>query len=255
MSHSSVLAYVLHQRAYRETSAIVEVITREYGRVGVVARGIRSSAKNRSALTPFQRYWLQWKEQGELQRLEKWETDGVAHRLQGTTLVSGLYVNELLLKLIERHDPHALLYDAYQDTVGALATGTMRPGIALRWFEMALLSAIGYGPDFSHERDGETPLSPDACYGFEPDEGAYRCAPDSPGLQIKGTTLLALASGQLTDASQLREAKALMRMLIQYRLQDRTIVSRTLFRAGERERAKTIGLQTAEDGTRNMPAC
>ena len=108
--------YILHSRPYRDTSSLLEVFTREHGRIGLVARGARGpKSKLRSVLQPFQPVLLSWLARGDLGTLTDAEPQGISHALAGRALLSGYYLNELLQRLTHRHDSHPVLYDAYQD--------------------------------------------------------------------------------------------------------------------------------------------
>ncbi|MBT6273706.1 MAG: DNA repair protein RecO [Chromatiales bacterium] len=224
--------YVLHQRAYRETSAIVEVLTREEGRVGVVARGVRAQrGKARPPLQPFQRYLFGWRGRGELMNLTTWELNGSHRYLQGSGLVSGLYLNELLVRLLQRDDPHPAVFDAYVVALTGLAEASTRQ-LALRAFEKRLLSAIGYGLELNLDVESGSPLSPATLYLYDPDAGPRPAPPNaqSGGLCVHGATLLAVDEDRLETEQARREAKGLMRALLHHYLQGRPLISRTLLR-------------------------
>ncbi len=219
-----VRGYVLHLRPYRETSAIAEILTAGQGRVGAVVRGLKKKRANQS-LQPFQRYVFTWRGQRELVNLSAWEPDTRALRLQGTALVSAMYVNELLVKLTERQDPHEGMFEAYQAVLEQLSQGGA-PESPLRLFEKRLLASLGYGLDI------DSRIEPDSVYTFSLEQGielARAETLDAP-TRVSGETLLALQRDDLNGKRQLREAKHLMRSVLEQLLGGRQLVSRSLLR-------------------------
>jgi DNA repair protein RecO (recombination protein O) len=145
-------AYLLHSAPWRETSLILQVFSREYGVVALVAKGAkRPYSALRSVLSGFQPLWLSWSGAGEVKTLTRAEVAGL-RPLSGRMLMSAWYLNELVLRLLPREDPHPLLFDAYDQALIDLASG-QAPAKALRRFEWTLLHETGYGveslpPDF-----------------------------------------------------------------------------------------------------------
>ncbi len=122
-------AYVLHHRPYRDSSLLLEIFTPDHGRVGLVARGARSpKSRLYGVLQPFQPLLISWVGRGELATLSGAEANGPPQRLQGKSVISGFYINELLLRLLHRHDPHAALFDGYARTLPLLAQA-VAPGV------------------------------------------------------------------------------------------------------------------------------
>ena len=146
-------AFVLHRRAYRESSLLVELLTRDAGRIGVVARGARRR-RGSTPLEPFAELLVRWGGRGELGQLHAAERAGRSPGLAGAALYSGFYLNELLVRLLRRHDPHPEIYTGYAATLDALAT-TSADGVEalLRLFECRLLDACGYGMELCVEVD------------------------------------------------------------------------------------------------------
>ncbi len=166
-----VSAYVLHQRPYRESSALLEVFAESHGRVGLVARGVRSpKSRQRGDLQPFRPLRLSWSGRGELGTLTGVESDGPSVALHGAALYSGFYLNELLVRLLARHDPHPRLYAQYRASLVQLGLASdIEP--VLRIFEKRLLEEIGYGLLLDHEvRHGEA-VQPDAWYDYHLESG------------------------------------------------------------------------------------
>lgn len=213
-------AYVLHARAWRETSLLLEAFTRDFGRVGLVARGVRGARARlpRSALEPLQALRLDWTGRGELQTLTAAEPDGVPHAFRGDALLSAMYANELLVRLTARNDPHPRLFDRYAELLEGLADA---PSLAwhLRCFERDLLAAIGYALQLETAADTGEHIEAARVYDYLPEEGAVDArgqqAREQPGsVRVRGSALLALAAGALPDAEDLAALRRLMRTVI-----------------------------------------
>ncbi|MBT3196886.1 MAG: DNA repair protein RecO, partial [Gammaproteobacteria bacterium] len=163
--------FVLHSRPFRNSSQIVELLTAEQGRVGVVARGVRRGKKSSSALLqPFRPLQVSWSGRGELYTLTRVEEVGSAgYPLIGRRLLCGLYANELLVRLLHREESHPDLFLAYQRLLLQLEQGE-HEGRVLRGFEIHLLEAIGFGFDLHQDGQG-LPIYPQQRYGYHPEEG------------------------------------------------------------------------------------
>lgn len=230
-------AYVLHRRPYRDTSALLDVFTPEFGRVGLVARGARQ-AKSRSAalLQPFQPVWVSWSGSGELCTLSTVEDAGAARWLTGVSLMSGLYLNELLVRLLHRFDPHPSLFACYENVLAELAQPPEESALeaSLRIFENRLLAEIGYGLVLEHEADSDVPIEAARVYAYHVGEGPrpYETSRDANSiLTVHGATLLAIARECFSDVESLREAKRLMRAALVVQLGSKPLASRRLFAA------------------------
>jgi len=220
--------FVLHTYAYRETSVIVEAMTEEYGRVAMVARGARRPRSElRGLLQAFQPLLLSWAGQQELKTLLRAEWRGGLPRIAGSALVCGFYLNELLLKLLPREDPHPRLYASYEAALAELAAGSPEAPV-LRRFELLLLTELGYALPLVREADTGSPIDPAARYHYAFDRGARRAADEPPGRWpvVRGATLLALADGRYADAETAAEAKRLMREVLDHYLEQRGVESR-----------------------------
>ena len=220
-------AYILHARPYRETSLLLDAFTRDHGRIGLIARGVRGARgqASRAALQPLQPLLLSWRGQGELWQLTATETVGSALALRGDALLSGFYLNELLLRLLPRHDPHETLFWRYAQCLNALAADAP-PGWELRRFERDLLDALGYGLELTTDTNDGEPLDPDARYRFDPESGACRLPQGrSEAGTISGAALIALQKDVLPDAITLRELRRLMRGVLLHHLGGRELRS------------------------------
>lgn len=211
-------AYVLHARPYRETSLLLECLTRGHGRLGVVARGVRGerSRLRRAQLEPFQPLALDLLLRGELATLTAVEAVGMPVRLSGDAGLAGLYLNELVVRLTGRQDPHPLLFDAYARTLARLAAGESLAW-SLRRFERDLLEAIGYGLQLGHDADSGEAIEPAACYRYVAEQGAVRCAAGSPHA-LRGSDLLALERDEMPGSGGLKELRDMMREVIRFHL-------------------------------------
>ena len=228
-------AFVLHTYAYRETSLIVEAFTADYGRVAMVARGAkRPRSEARGLLQAFQPLTLSWAGAGELKTLLKAEWDGGLPLPRGAALLCGFYLNELLLKLLAREDPHAALFRDYHDALAALCASATAAdqGAVLRRFELRLLAELGYALSLTQDADTGAAIDPAARYHYDFGRGPRALAANiarEPGRHypaIRGATLLGLATNALPDAETAAEAKRLMREVLDHYLEERRIFSR-----------------------------
>jgi len=224
-------AFILHARPYRDSSLLLEAFSREQGRLGLVARGARRGRKRLAEqLQPFVPLLLSWRGQGELATLTGAEPAGTALLPPAGGLLSGFYLNELLIRLLHRGDAHPHLFDVYRQTLALLGQGTDEERV-LRRFERLLLQEIGYGLQLEQEADSGGPVSPGRLYDYLPEQGPLPAASGEPrGVRIHGRTLLALARDGELDAQGRREAKHLMRAALAVHLGDRPLQSRELYR-------------------------
>lgn len=222
-------AYVLHQYAYRDTSRIVEVFTAEHGRLTLFARGANGPKSTlKGILRPFQRLLVSWSGTSEACQLVTAESDGQMTRLAPQRLMSGFYLNELLLKLTERRDPHPEIFFSYASCVQALCAGEVEEP-TLRRFEKRLLNELGYGLELTQTGDG-FPVEQDQYYRFALQSGPQRCVADAPGA-VYGRSLTDLQSESFEDARSLRDAKRVLRAAIDICLDGRTLKSREVMLA------------------------
>ncbi|WP_342315775.1 DNA repair protein RecO [Lysobacter sp. FW306-1B-D06B] len=222
-------AFVLHARPWRETSALVEVLSEQYGRLGLVARGVQGPKRQalRAALQPLQ--WIRFDavQVGELARLNTAEALDVAPRLAGEAMLSGFYLNELTLRLAPRQDPAPELYAAY-----ALARARLGAGEPLAWtlrrYERDLLDALGFGFDWHHDGDG-TPIDTAARYRLDPEYGPRRVLSDrghgDRSQAATGRGLLALADDTVPEADDLPGLRRAMREVLTHYLGPRGLKS------------------------------
>ena len=219
--------YILHSRNYRETSLLLDVFSRGHGRVSLVAKGGRTQKNaKRALLQPGRKISIAWslrRELGTLTGVEPCQGDTVQ---AAGSLLTVFYINELLVRLLHRHEPHTELFDAYEMTLGKLADrGTEQ--FALRVFEKRLLEALGYGLALDTDTEGSA-IRPEQDYNYLLEQGP------APGggtgdLKISGRTLLGLAREEPGDDLMLGEAKQLMRKALGRLLGDKPLHSRELY--------------------------
>lgn len=225
-------AFILHVRPYQETSALVETFCREQGRVGMIFSRVRGGKSSKAGfLQPFQPLWISYSGHQELRSGRHLEARGASVWLTGERLFSGLYLNELLMRLLHRDDPHPTLFDCYEATLGDLIDAAVEP--SLRNFERRLLAELGYAVALEADFNGEV-FVPDRHYRFEPDQGFLPLSALTQGeasMVFGGRQLLAIAAGQYDDAEVRRAAKQLFRQALQPHLGNKPLMSRALFPA------------------------
>ena len=221
-------AFVLHTYPFRETSLIVEVFSRDFGRVALLARGARRPRTAlRGLLMAFQPLELGWAGKGEVQTLMKAEWQGGQPLLSGKALFCGYYLNELLMNLLPREDAHEKLFAAYVDTLRRFAEGVCEAD--LRMFEHALLAELGYGLTLAQDCEGH-PVDPLAYYAYEIERGAVRLdRAGNSALSVCGKTLLDLDREDFSDPRSLQESKQLMRALMTHYLGGQPLETRKIF--------------------------
>ncbi|WP_104205052.1 DNA repair protein RecO [Billgrantia saliphila] len=225
-------AFLLHKRPYRETSALVELLTLEHGRVRAVAQGVqRPGSRSRGRLQPFAPLHVTWVGEGELKRLRLMESHGAAALLAGEGLLCGLYANELLTRTLPVELPAAEVFAYYTALLEALPRPEGR-AVALRRLEFALLDALDAAPRYTTPDGGE--LDPQGRYRFDAASRAF--VPGEPGLD--GRTLRLLAGGDWEVPGLTGPAKAIARAALAPLLGTRPLRSRELMRQlAERRRS------------------
>ena len=219
---------VLHAYPWRETSLIVEVFSRDYGRVALVARGARRpKSALRGVLLAFVPLELSWFGLGELKTLARAEWMGGQPLLQGDALMCGYYLNELLLRLSARDDPHPALFELYREVLRELASGAeIQP--LLRGFEVGLLRELGYGLRLASESGGA--VDPAQTYAYIIERGPVLAGEGGSGPRLSGQELIDIVAGRFDNPQTLSVAKTLMRHLIDHHLGDQPLQSRRVFR-------------------------
>jgi DNA repair protein RecO (recombination protein O) len=222
--------YVLHTYAYKESSLIAEVFTRRFGRVALLARGARRPrSAMRGVLLSFHPLRLSWSGSAELGNLISAEWAGALRPLAGQGLMCGFYLNELVLRLLPREDPHEELFDRYGEALTRLSSQESY-SVVLRTFEKRLLAELGYAPLL--ERDAASrPIDPEALYAYEPERGPVPAnGPRGGSLVVQGRTLLDVAADDYSRPETREEARSLMRALIGERLHGQVLHTRVVLR-------------------------
>jgi DNA repair protein RecO (recombination protein O) len=250
--------YVLHSYPYRETSLILQVWTEKHGRLGLVAKGARRPrSASRAVLVPFQPLSLDWFGRGELRTLKTAEPYAPATPLAGQSLLSAFYLNELLLKLTTRDDPHEGLFDAYDTAISEMrALSRLTPQLSdsadasqprslepiLRRFELRLLQELGYALEMAREAGHGPPIAAEREYFYVVERGAVAApgltttgagsegATPSNAVRLRGQTLIDLERGRFEDAATVSQAKQLMRLLINHSLNGQELATRAIVR-------------------------
>ena len=236
MRVQSQQAFLLHSRPFRETSLIIEVFSRQYGRVGLLARGVRNpKSRKRALVMPFQPLLLGWSGKGELPLLTGIEAIGPARELISEHRYVAFYLNELLLKLLHRHDAHESLFDFYSNSLDKLYRDVPVQHI-LRKFEKELLSQTGYGLILHHEAESSRPVSAERAYRYLSEQGprpVSQVADDSrereQGISIRGKSLLDFYHDIFDDKESLKECRSLIRYLLDRQLSGKSLHSRQVF--------------------------
>jgi DNA repair protein RecO (recombination protein O) len=224
-------AFVLHVYPFRETSLIIEALSRHHGRIALVGRGARRpKSALRGQLMAFQPLLLGWSGKSDLKLLMQVEWQPGLAQLTGVPLLSGFYMNELLLKLLQREDAHEALYDEYAQALARLARSD-NIAATLRLFEMRLLTELGYGINLVEEAATREAIRAEERYAFDPEHGlSSRMPHGSDGVQFRGKTLLDMARGDFSDVVTLQEAKQLLRIALKRHLGDQELKTRQLLK-------------------------
>jgi DNA repair protein RecO (recombination protein O) len=227
-------AYILHHRPFRDTGRILEVLTRDEGRFSIFARGVRGpKARLAAVLQPFRLLLLSWSGRGEAPSLTGAENAGDAAELPPRCLLSGFYLNELVLKLTTRHDPQPTLFDTYHQTLLGLKSGApLEP--TLRIFEKRLLQTLGYGVDLAREAMSGRPIEPAQYYHLRPGQGLFAAEASRPDA-LAGRSLASLENEELTDVRALQDARTLLQAALAHCLDGRELATRAIARSMSRK--------------------
>ncbi len=228
MRYAAESAFVLHARPWRETSLLVEVLSAEHGRIGLVARGVSGPKRHvlRAALQPLQSIRFDAAQKGELAQLAAAEAEDAAPLLQGDAALAAFYVNELCLRLAPRHVPQPELHAAYARVRERLRAGGLLAW-TLRRFERDLLEALGFGFDFGSDGDGAN-IDPAARYRLDPEHGPRRLLSERAGERREtatGRALLALAADAPPEGEDLASLRLPLRAVLLHHLGGRGLKS------------------------------
>ena len=238
-------AYLLHHRPFRDTSLLLDIFSRDHGRLALVARGARSQkSRLKPLLRPFMPLQLSWLLRSDLGTLTGAELDGQPLKLSGDALMSGYYMNELILHLTHRHDSQPEVFAAYAQTISQLAVSA-DPAPALRVFEIELLGLLGYAPSFAHESVSHDPIERGASYEYRAEQGPVKVTRKSGSMIFTGETLIAIGEHRFDDPPVLRAAGRLLRNVINHHLGGKELKSRKVLVDLHRSRAKMSGRDKA----------
>lgn len=212
--------FILHARAYRETSLLLEVLSRDHGRVALIARGMRREKTRlpRALLQPLTPVHASWSGRTDLATLIAIEAAGMPLSLNGESLLCALYLNELVARMTPRHDPHPQLFFDYVQTLTRLSHGET-PAWTLRRFERDLLTHLGYGLLLDAEGESGASLDPQGSYGYRHELGPVPWRGTQDGLKIRGAALLALARDEAPDVEDFAALRRVLRTLISHHLE------------------------------------
>ena len=219
-------AFILHHRPFRDTSQILDVLSRDHGKLALVARGSRAArSRLRGVLRPFMPLAMSWVQRSDLGTLTGAEMHGAPLRLSGDALLSGFYVNELLLHFLHRHDPQPEIFGIYERAIQALAlAGDLAP--CLRRFEVELLRQLGYAINLDHEAGSHEPLQKEQHYEYRFEQGPVRVSRSDGPLVFNGRQLIAIAEQRFDEPDVLRAANRLLREVVGFHLDGKELQSR-----------------------------
>lgn len=233
---TSSTGYILHTRPFKETSALLECFCYQQGLVTVVARGVKRPRSAWYALAkPFLLLHLDWVGKGELKTLTQLEAqESITPLLSGNKIKLGLYLNELLIRLLQRLDPHPQLFLLYDQILRkiALSADEMAQQLCLRQFEVQLLAQLGYGLDLTRDGKSGRPIMPELLYSYDPSCGIFEIAAvltQSSYPSVSGASIMALHEGKYQNTMQIRESKKLMRSILAHYLGNKPLHSRNLY--------------------------
>lgn len=226
-------AFIVHGRAYRESSLLLECLTPDHGRIGLIARGVRRERTRmpRGLLQPLQPLRLDWIARGELGTLTGAEAAGLPLSFRGECLLAAMYLNELVLRLLGRGDPQPAVFDDYAACLARLAAGDA-VGWTLRRFERDLLAHAGYALVLVFRGDDASAVEAEADYAYDPEAGPLPWYGQPGALRVSGASLLALAEDRAPPAEQLEQLRRLMRVVIRHHLGGGTLHAWSMSLAG-----------------------
>ena len=217
-------AFVLQYKKYRETSLLLDLLTEDFGRVSLLAKGVRK-AKSRTAglLQPFIPLAVSFVGKSDLKTLTQVEIMPPLYSLKGVPLYCGFYLNELVQHFLFKYDPHPEVFSDFRQCLIQLSENEAIEA-SLRIFEVRLLENVGYGLQLDCDAETGDPIEAEKCYSFFADQGAR----ELHNGWLTGKTLIALRSGRLESHQELAEAKRLMRTAIDYHLPNKSLKSRAM---------------------------
>ena len=222
------IVYVLHTYPFKETSLIVEIFSKVHGRISIVAKGARRPRSLvRGMLQSFQSLQATWSGQGEMKTLHSIDWCDALLQIEGDALICGFYINELLMRLLPKEDPHEKLFDFYHQTMELLSMKN-HLSVTLRRFELKLLQELGYELPLLNDENGE-PIKPNKIYNYEVAYGPSETKNSSEGVSLIGKTLIDMAGDDYKDPTTEMQSKQLMRYLIGNYIGEKPLNSKKLF--------------------------
>lgn len=220
--------FVLHSYPYKETSLIIDFLSRDHGRIALVAKGAkRPHSRLRGVLQTFQPLTVGWSGKSEMRTLTACEWVGGMLPLERSALLCGFYLNELLVRLIARDDPHPALFDQYVATLNQLAHDEPAQ-VVLRKFELALLKETGVAGDLRICAGTRKEVEPDLLYVVDPEQGPREASGAETGVIVAGKTLLDMEHGDYSEASTQVQSKLLLRALLAHHLGGASLSTRQI---------------------------
>ena len=223
--------YILHRRNYSETSLILEVLSRNYGRVNLIAKGIKKNKKYKSTnFDLYQKYNISWISKTELGILVEIENSDKVNKVPSEKAMIGFYINEMILTLLHKHEPHLELFDLYEYTLKKLFSN-QNEKIILRYFEKNLLQLLGYGIALDYDTKTGNSILAEKKYYYKIDSGPTSdLSISGDGMKISGKTLLQLEEESLSEIENIIEAKDLLSMILKKYL-NKPLESKKLYRS------------------------
>ena len=223
--------YILHRRDYRESSLILEVLSREHGRVSLIAKGAKRNNKQQGInYNLYQEYLMSWVSKSELGTLVDAELATIMNSMGPQQMMTGFYMNEIILRLLHKHESHPELFDSYSTTIIELSRNNTDQ-VLIRYFEKILLQSLGYGVIFDQDLNTGTAILTDEDYYYKLDFGPTSNKQDNrAGVAVSGKTLIDLDNESLTESKNKNEAKTLLRSLLKQYLGEKPLESRKLYR-------------------------
>lgn len=222
-------AFILHQRPYRETSLLLDVFSQQYGRISLIAKGVRQKKRSQAGILQlYQPLALSWLGRGDLHTMTSAEALSAPYKLTAESALCGLYINELMVKLLPANIPEPDVFTAYETALSSLQESG-NTEIILRLFEKQLLLHLGYGLVLDREAETGKLISDTLRYTYQADAGLRLAHENTTEYTISGRSLLHLSSEQGFDKASLKEIKQLMRSVIHFYLGGKPLHSRQLF--------------------------
>ena len=223
--------FILHRRNFSESSFILEIFSRNYGRISLIAKGAKQNKNYRGInFDLYQKYNISWISKSELGTLTGIDIISLMNPFVAEKAITGFYINEIILKLLHKDEPHIELFDIYELTLNKLFSNENEK-IILRYFEKQLLQSLGYGISLDHDIKTGLSIMPTCEYYYKIDSGpSSEVLPPDEGMKISGKTLSELNNETLSDDINISEAKNLLSMILRKHL-NQPLESRKLYKS------------------------